>query len=102
MTRNELKQLIRETIEEVSQGELQYHAAMMKDTNENMTEKELDQQVVKNLTDWYVGMNGGDEKQARKAVRYKTSYDEDFWGLVYDIFNEKYGHLPQKVEGYPR
>lgn len=100
MTRSELKQLIRETIEEVSQGELQYHAAMMKDTNENMTEKELDQQVVKNLTDWYTSMNGGDSKQVSKAVRYKTSYDEDFWGDVYWMYNDKYGHYPQKVAGY--
>ena len=102
MTRNELKQLIRETIEEVSQGELQYDAAMMKDTNENMTEKEFDQQVVKNLTDWYAGAYGGDAKRVSKAVRYKTGYDEDFWGDIYWIFRDKYGHPPKKVEGYPR
>ena len=102
MKRSELKQLIREIIEEVSQGEQKYVDAVLKDTNANMTEQEFDKQVIKNLTDWYTSMLGGDVKKATKQVNFKAGYDEDFWGDVYSIFREKYGHPPKKVEGYPR
>lgn len=100
MKKSELKALIKEVIEEVAQEELQYDATILKGTHENMTEKEFDQQVVKNLTDWYTNSFGGDVKLATKQVNFKTRYDEDFWGDVYFIFRDKYGHPPQKVAGY--
>lgn len=100
MKKSELKALIREVVEEMSAGERQYDEALMKDTNPNMTEKEFDTQVVKNLYDWFAPMFGGDKSRANKQVKYQTTYNEDFWGEAYMLFRDKYGKSPQKVVGY--
>ncbi len=103
MTRAQLKQLIREVIEEVQPQQKTIdgypelvHILFVRGMRDDMTDDEFTKQVVDNVHEWSRTTFPNDPARAKKQARYKLGYDEDFWGDAYEYFREKFGHEPKK------
>jgi len=67
----------------------------------NSTDAEFTQQVASNVFLIRFEEFGGYAnptafKRAHKAARWMTGYDEDFWGMCYCEFRDRFGCAPRK------
>lgn len=62
----------------------------------NSTDTEFAQQVAANVFAIRLADFDGDYVRARKAAKWLTSYDEDFWGDAYYEFRNCFGCDPRK------
>ncbi len=62
----------------------------------NSTDAEFSQQVAANVFAIRLADFNGDAKRAKKHATWLLSYDEDFWGMCYCEFRDRFGCAPRK------
>jgi hypothetical protein len=97
MTRNELKELIRETIEQINEEETIFNKTMfINGMRDGMSQEEFNKQVVQNAHEYGKLIYPNDPRRAKKQANYLLNYDEDHWGTANWYYNDLFGHYPGK------
>jgi hypothetical protein len=99
MTRKELKQLIRETIEQINEEETIFNKTMfINGMRDDMSKEEFEKQVVQNAHDYGKLIYPNDPTRAKKQANWRLNYDEDHWGTAYWYYRDQFGHAPGEAK----